>query len=68
MAEKLSVLVPVFNEEVNLPDCLASVKEIAQQLFLSAGTVRNLSSSAIRKLNGRNRFDAARIAYERGWL
>ncbi len=46
----------------------ASVKEIAQELFLSAGTVRNLSSSAIRKLNGRNRFDAARIAYERGWL
>jgi two-component system response regulator DesR len=46
----------------------ASVKEIAKELFLSAGTVRNLSSAAIRKLNGRNRFDAARIAYEQGWL
>ncbi|MFG1837184.1 response regulator transcription factor [Micromonospora sp. NPDC049175] len=46
----------------------ASVKEIAKELFLSAGTVRNLSSSAMRKLKGRNRFDAARIAYEQGWL
>ena len=46
----------------------ASVKEIAKELFLSAGTVRNLSSTAMRKLKGRNRFDAARIAYEQGWL
>jgi two-component system response regulator DesR len=46
----------------------ASVKEIAKELFLSAGTVRNLSSAAMRKLKGRNRFDAARIAYEQGWL
>jgi two-component system, NarL family, response regulator DesR len=46
----------------------ASVKEIAQDLFLSAGTVRNVASKAIRKLAGRNRFDAARIARERGWL
>lgn len=46
----------------------ASVKEIAKQLFLSSGTVRNLSSTAMRKLKGRNRFDAARIAYEQGWL
>jgi len=46
----------------------ASVKEIAKELFLSCGTVRNLSSTAMRKLKGRNRFDAARIAYEQGWL
>ncbi|MGE6955136.1 response regulator transcription factor [Staphylococcus capitis] len=46
----------------------ATVREIAKELFLSSGTVRNLSSAAIRKLNGRNRFDAARIAYEQGWL
>ncbi|MEV8512058.1 response regulator transcription factor [Dactylosporangium sp. NPDC051484] len=46
----------------------ASVKEIAKELFLSAGTVRNISSTAMRKLKGRNRFDAARIAYEQGWL
>lgn len=46
----------------------ASIKEIAKELYLAAGTVRNLASTAIRKLEGRNRFDAARIAGERGWL
>ncbi|ALC20237.1 response regulator transcription factor [Streptomyces pristinaespiralis] len=46
----------------------ASVKEIAGELYLAAGTVRNLTSAAIKKLGGRNRFDAARIASEHGWL
>ncbi|WP_406516724.1 response regulator transcription factor [Streptomyces sp. NBC_00134] len=46
----------------------ATVKEIAGELFLAAGTVRNLTSAAIKKLGGRNRFDAARIASEHGWL
>lgn len=46
----------------------ASVKEIAKELFLATGTVRNLASTAIKKLGARNRFDAARIANERGWL
>jgi two-component system response regulator DesR len=46
----------------------ASIKEIAGELYLAAGTVRNLASTAIKKLEGRNRFDAARIAGERGWL
>ena len=43
-------------------------KDIALELFLSPGTVRNLTSALIKKLGGRNRFDAARIARERGWL
>ncbi|MEV7542889.1 response regulator transcription factor [Streptomyces sp. NPDC089915] len=46
----------------------ATVKEIAAELCLAAGTVRNVTSASIRKLGGRNRFDAARIATERGWL
>ena len=46
----------------------APVREIAAELFLSPGTVRNLTSSAIKKLGGRNRFDAACIASKRGWL
>ncbi|MFF8772656.1 LuxR C-terminal-related transcriptional regulator [Kitasatospora sp. NPDC015120] len=46
----------------------ASVKEVARELYLAAGTVRNLTSGAMRKLDGRNRFDAARIASERGLL
>ncbi|HEV2784115.1 MAG TPA: LuxR C-terminal-related transcriptional regulator [Actinophytocola sp.] len=41
---------------------------IARQLHLSAGTVRNYLSSAIGKTNGRNRFDAIRIASDAGWL
>ncbi|MFC8366644.1 MULTISPECIES: response regulator transcription factor [unclassified Streptomyces] len=46
----------------------ATVKEIAGELYLAAGTVRNLTSAAIKKLGGRNRFDAARIAGEHGLL
>ncbi|HWM39035.1 MAG TPA: response regulator transcription factor [Streptomyces sp.] len=46
----------------------APIREIAAELFLSPGTVRNLTSSAIKKLGGRNRFDAACIANKRGWL
>lgn len=44
------------------------IKDIACKLFLAPGTVRNLSSALIKRLGGRNRFDAARIATERGWL
>lgn len=42
--------------------------EIATQLFLSEGTVRNYLSEAIAKLNAANRIDAARIAHQKGWL
>jgi two-component system response regulator DesR len=42
--------------------------EIAQELHLSEGTVRNYLSEAISKVGGRNRVDAARIARAKGWL
>ncbi|PAX99230.1 DNA-binding response regulator [Pseudoalteromonas sp. HM-SA03] len=42
--------------------------EIAEQLFLSEGTVRNYLSDAIAKLHATNRVDAARIAKQKGWL
>lgn len=42
--------------------------DIAKQLFLSEGTVRNYLSDAIAKLNATNRVDAARIAKQKGWL
>ncbi|HYN93820.1 MAG TPA: response regulator transcription factor [Pilimelia sp.] len=45
-----------------------NVADIAAELFLSAGTVRNYLTSAVTKLNGRNRVDAIRIAQEAGWL
>jgi two-component system response regulator DesR len=46
----------------------ASGGQIASQLNLSAGTVRNYLSEAIGKLGAHNRIEAARIARDRGWL
>ncbi|WP_158819541.1 response regulator transcription factor [Granulicella sp. S156] len=45
-----------------------SSSEIATELRLSEGTVRNYLSEAITKLGAANRVDAARIARARGWL
>jgi two-component system response regulator DesR len=45
-----------------------STAEIAAELHLSEGTVRNYLSEAIAKLGAVNRIDAARIARSRGWL
>jgi len=42
--------------------------EIAAKLFLSEGTVRNYLSACIQKTGARNRAEAVRIAYEKGWL
>ena len=42
--------------------------DIAGQLHLSEGTVRNYLSEAISKLGAGNRVEAARIAREKGWL
>lgn len=42
--------------------------EIAGELRLSEGTVRNYLSEAIAKLGAANRVDAARIARAKGWL
>jgi two-component system, NarL family, response regulator DesR len=45
-----------------------SSSEIAAELHLSEGTVRNYLSEAIAKLGASNRVDAARIARVKGWL
>ena len=45
-----------------------SSSEIAAELRLSEGTVRNYLSEAITKLGAANRTDAARIARAKGWL
>ncbi|HZL27766.1 MAG TPA: response regulator transcription factor [Acidobacteriaceae bacterium] len=45
-----------------------SSSEIASELHLSEGTVRNYLSEAIAKLGAANRIDAARIARAKGWL
>lgn len=44
------------------------VAEVAQELFLSAGTVRNYLTGTTRKLGARGRMDAIRIAARAGWL
>lgn len=46
----------------------ANAVDIASRLYLSAGTVRNYLTTAVTKLNARNRVDAIRIAMEAGWL
>lgn len=45
-----------------------SSAEIAAELHLSEGTVRNYLSEAINKLGAANRVEAARLARSRGWL
>ncbi|WP_433242268.1 LuxR C-terminal-related transcriptional regulator [Streptosporangium sp. CA-135522] len=46
----------------------ARSNEIADQLFLSVGTVRNHMSRIMCKTHARNRLDAVRIAGDAGWL
>jgi two-component system response regulator DesR len=46
----------------------AAGPEIAQQLHLSPGTVRNYLSKVITKTGGRTRVDTVRIAREAGWI
>jgi two-component system, NarL family, response regulator DesR len=46
----------------------ATVCDIAASLALSEGTVRNYLSVAIQKLGVRTRFEAARLAEDKGWL
>jgi two-component system, NarL family, response regulator DesR len=42
--------------------------EIAAELHLSVGTVRNYLTTIVVKLNARNRVDAIKTAYDLGWL
>ncbi|MFJ9213948.1 putative two-component system response regulator [Streptomyces sp. L-9-10] len=46
----------------------SEANEIARDLHLSPGTVRNYLTTIVAKLNARNRVDAIRIAQEADWL
>jgi len=46
----------------------ATIEDVARKLYLSEGTVRNYLSTAIKKLEARNRVEAARLAEKKGWL
>lgn len=45
-----------------------SNQEIADQLYLSNGTIRNYVTNILSKLDAGNRTEAANIAKESGWL
>ncbi|THV26547.1 response regulator transcription factor [Glycomyces paridis] len=45
-----------------------TIEEIAAELHLAPGTVRNYLSTAMRKLDKRTRHAAARHAWEQGWI
>ncbi len=46
----------------------STIGDVAVQLHLSEGTVRNYLSAAIRKTAARNRIEAVRAAQRQGWL
>lgn len=45
-----------------------SVADIAHELALTEGTIRNYLSEAMSQIGAANRFDAARVAESRGWV
>jgi two-component system response regulator DesR len=46
----------------------ATIGDVAAELHLSEGTVRNYLSAAIRKTSARNRIEAVHAARRQGWL
>ncbi|MFI0419588.1 DNA-binding response regulator [Spongiactinospora sp. 9N601] len=55
-------------DALRLADRGAGVGQIAAELHLTEGTVRNYLSSAMTKLNAGNRLEAIRTAQRMGWL
>ena len=45
-----------------------TVATIAREAHLAAGTVRNYLSSAMTKLGVHTRYEAARLAWDEGWI
>jgi two-component system, NarL family, response regulator DesR len=65
LSEGDSPLTPREHEVLAAARRHATVADLARALFLSPGTVRNHLSSAMQKLDARNRAEAVRIAEER---
>jgi two-component system response regulator DesR len=62
---------PLSQRQLSVLEQLAhgdTLSEIAAQLHISEGTVRNYLLSAVTKLGARNRIDALRIAREAHWI
>lgn len=63
--------VPLTARELDVLRCIAadcSNQEIAEQLVLQLSTVKHHVHNILEKLNMRHRWDAVRLAVERGWL
>lgn len=61
-------LTPREAEVLRLAATGTAVADIARDLYLTPGTVRNYLTAAVTKTDARNRVDAIRIAQERGWI
>lgn len=63
-----SPLTPRETEVLDASRRFPGTGDLARQLHLSHGTIRNTLSMAIQKLGASGRADAARIADDNGWL
>jgi two-component system response regulator DesR len=68
LSEGASPLSAREREVLALVPSTGTIADIAAQVDLSEGTVRNHLSAAIQKMGARNRAEAARLAAEKGWL
>jgi two-component system response regulator DesR len=68
LADGLNPLTPRERDVLLAADGGGTIAEIAAELYLSEGTVRNYLSACIQKTGARNRAEALKIAQERGWL
>jgi two-component system response regulator DesR len=68
LAEGINPLTPRERDVLAASADGSLISEIAGQLYLSEGTVRNYLSSAIGKTGTRNRAEAVKVADDRGWL
>ncbi|HEY1624736.1 MAG TPA: response regulator transcription factor [Streptosporangiaceae bacterium] len=68
LADGLNPLTPRERDVLLAAEGGGTIAEIATELYLSEGTVRNYLSACIQKTGARNRTEALKIAQERGWL
>jgi two-component system, NarL family, response regulator DesR len=68
LTEGENPLTPRERDVLRMSSSGASIKDVAKELNISSGTVRNYLSTAIQKLGGQNRIEAVRVAEQKGWL
>ena len=68
LSEGNNPLIEREREVLDAPANGATIEDVARKLYLSEGTVRNHLSTVIKKLEARNRVEAARLAERKGWL